>query len=154
MTDETGDEPPSGVPEPPKQSNVEAGYRRPPQQTRFKPGQSGNPSGRPRGTRNAKTTLANIVNEPFKVREGERVRRTNRFGAMTLAHVHKGMKGDVRSFNAVTSIMARTGLLDDTDLEMSSKIQLTEDEAIIRDYLTRNKPTSNGDAINDETDRS
>ena len=35
------------------------GYRRPPKETRFKPGQSGNPKGRPRGTRK-KAKLGNL----------------------------------------------------------------------------------------------
>ena len=33
------------------------GYRKPPTKTRFKPGQSGNPNGRPRGSVNLKTDL-------------------------------------------------------------------------------------------------
>jgi hypothetical protein len=36
----------------PARMNYEVGYAKPPLETRFKKGQSGNPRGRPRGTRN------------------------------------------------------------------------------------------------------
>ena len=35
----------------------EVGYRKPPKATQFKQGQSGNPHGRPKGTKNLKTDL-------------------------------------------------------------------------------------------------
>jgi hypothetical protein len=115
------------------------GYRRPPRETQFKPGQSGNPKGRRTGARNVKTEIAEILSQPIKVREGNKVRRTTKFGAMTLAHVQNGMKGDVRSFNAVASVMARTGLLNASDLDEGKKPQTAEDEAIVHDFLARQK---------------
>jgi hypothetical protein len=39
----------------PVSANYEIGYRKPPAHTRFKPGQSGNPSGRPKGARKQQT---------------------------------------------------------------------------------------------------
>jgi hypothetical protein len=43
------------------------GYRRPPEHRRFKPGQSGNPKGRPKGTRNFKTDLKSTLKIPVNV---------------------------------------------------------------------------------------
>ena len=45
MTDDTSDDP------------FEVGYKRPPRQSRFQPGQSGNPRGRPKGSKNRVTAL-------------------------------------------------------------------------------------------------
>lgn len=42
---------------PPKEDRYEVGYAKPPASTRFKPGQSGNPKGRPRGSKNKKPRL-------------------------------------------------------------------------------------------------
>ncbi len=41
----------------------DVGYRKPPKHTRFKPGQSGNPRGRPKGTKNLKTDLIEELGE-------------------------------------------------------------------------------------------
>ena len=53
----------------------EVGYGRPPKNTRFKSGQSGNPKGRPAGRPNAKTTIARVISEKVPVREGEKLGR-------------------------------------------------------------------------------
>jgi hypothetical protein len=37
------------------------GYGRPPKHTRFKPGRSGNPKGRPRGSRNLSTEMQKVL---------------------------------------------------------------------------------------------
>ena len=146
MADDNDDEcPASGKTlTPPHESHSAIGYRRPPRDTQFQPGRSGNPKGRPRGLRNAKTEIADILGQPIKVREGNRICRTTKFGAMTLAHVQNGMKGDVRSYNAVTSVMARTGLLNAADAEGDTKPLSAEDEAIIRDFLAR---SNGGDPV-------
>ena len=39
----------------------DVGYKKPPKRTQFKPGQSGNPRGRPKGTKNLKTDLAEAL---------------------------------------------------------------------------------------------
>ena len=48
----------------------QVGYGRPPLHTRFKPGQSGNPKGRPKGAKNEDTILREIMNRPIDIREG------------------------------------------------------------------------------------
>ena len=51
------------------------GYKKPPLHTRFKKGQSGNPRGRPRGSKNFSTLLTEALNEPVVV-TGDGRRRT------------------------------------------------------------------------------
>lgn len=45
------------------------GYAQPPKDTQFKPGQSGNPAGRPKGRRNFKTELFEELNETVEITE-------------------------------------------------------------------------------------
>ena len=49
--------------------NGVVGYRRPPVNRQFKPGQSGNPKGRPKGSKNFVTTFAEVLSRPIKVRD-------------------------------------------------------------------------------------
>ena len=58
-----------------KQSDYEVGYGKPPRHTRFKKGQSGNPRGRPCGSKNLKTLLSEALNEPVIVTENGRRRK-------------------------------------------------------------------------------
>jgi len=47
----------------------EVGYRNPPRRTRFKRGQSGNPKGRPRGSRNFRSDVKSTLNTLVKVQD-------------------------------------------------------------------------------------
>ena len=49
-----------------KERDYEVGYAKPPKDTRFKPGQSGNPRGRPKGARNKKTEIPRQNEERLK----------------------------------------------------------------------------------------
>ena len=51
------------------------GYKKPPLHTRFRKGQSGNPRGRPRGSKNFSTLLSDALNEPVVVTEDGRRRK-------------------------------------------------------------------------------
>jgi Family of unknown function (DUF5681) len=47
------------------------GKYRPPVHTRWQPGQSGNPSGRPKGRLNVKTELKELLRKKITIRDGE-----------------------------------------------------------------------------------
>lgn len=55
-------------------NDYEIGWGKPPKHSQFKPGQSGNSKGRPKGTRNLKTDLLEELSEKVKVREGRETR--------------------------------------------------------------------------------
>ncbi len=110
LRDSTESSPSNGA-----KTDYHVGYKRPPFHTRFKPGQSGNPKGRPAGRRNHKTTIERVMNETVSVREGEKTRHMTKFEAMLQAQTVKGMKGDARSTGVVINMMSRTGLLGDQE---------------------------------------
>ena len=62
----------------PDSPRYEVGYRRPPQDTRFRPGQSGNPNGRPKGAKNKPPTNEDI--ESIFLEETERLIPVNEAG--------------------------------------------------------------------------
>ena len=73
------------------------GYGRPPTHTRFRKGRSGNPAGRPRGSRSLPALVAAELDRPVAVREGGAVRRMRKRQALAASLVNKALQGDGRA---------------------------------------------------------
>ena len=50
--------------------SYDVGFGKPPKNSRFKPGQSGNPKGRPKGAKGLRTELKEELSERISVTEG------------------------------------------------------------------------------------
>jgi|SRR6266436_409466 hypothetical protein len=85
----------------------DVGYRKPPAATRFKPGKSGNPKGRPKGSANLATDLSAELGEQITVREGGRPRRISKQRALVKSLMAKALQGDVRATTALLALYAR-----------------------------------------------
>jgi hypothetical protein len=118
----------------------EVGYGRPPQHSRFKPGQSGNPRGRPKGRQNLKTVLENILDQKVTVTENGRPKVMRKRELMLVAHVNKAVKGDVRALNSIIALMARTGLAN-VEVEQVEHEPAPEDQAILELFLQTQSPS-------------
>src|SRR5262245_59863339 len=82
--------------------NGAVGYRRPPVNRQFKPGQSGNPRGRPKGSKNLVTMVAEALNEKMKVRTKDgRTRTLSKQELMVEVMVNKAVAGDPKAFAMV-----------------------------------------------------
>jgi hypothetical protein len=73
----------------------------------IKPGQSGNPKGRSKGTNNLKTDLTEELSERIRIREGDRDHKVTKQRAMLKALVAKGLKGDARAIALLLNLIAR-----------------------------------------------
>lgn len=74
----------------------EVGYGRPPKATRFKPGTSGNPKGRPKRDHSSLGEIVHtILSEPVKYRENGRTRTASRREVALMMLVRRAIKGDV-----------------------------------------------------------
>lgn len=81
-----------------KSSDYDVGYGKTPTHTRFKPGQSGNKKGRPKGSKNLKTDLKDELNQTISVlMDGKKVKMTKQKAfvknivALALKQNHKAM---------------------------------------------------------------
>jgi hypothetical protein len=83
------------------------GYGNPPMTRRFKPGQSGNPRGRPCGSKNRKTIVKQIANEMHAVTEDGRRRRRSTLELMLLALRNRAAEGNVRAIRALRRYLAK-----------------------------------------------
>ena len=91
------------------------GYCRPPENTRFKRGQSGNIRGRPAGRLNFKTTVERLLSEKVAVQKGNKTRFRTKFEALLDTHMAQGIDGDHRSAGVVFNYVSYTGLLGDQE---------------------------------------
>jgi hypothetical protein len=77
--------------------SYEVGYKRPPKENQFKPGQSGNPNGRPKGRKNLSTDLREEMSQKVSVNEGGTHQIISKQRAMLKALFSKAAKGDTRA---------------------------------------------------------
>ena len=91
------------------------GYRRPPVHSRFKPGQSGNPSGRPKGSKNLRRLFCKLLNEEIALREGAAVRTVTKGEAILRSVIVGALKGDARNLAALLRLAEQTGQLQDDE---------------------------------------
>jgi hypothetical protein len=96
-----------------KKALSKVGYKRPPQHSRFKPGQSGNPSGRAKGSQNFKTLFEKILKENVTLREGSEVRQISKAEAIMRGLVVGALKGDTRNIVTLFRLAEQTGQFED-----------------------------------------
>jgi hypothetical protein len=115
--------------------DYEVGFGKPPQHTRFKPGQSGNPNGRPKGTNNLKTDLAEELHELIIVHEGGTAKAVSKQRAMLKALIAKAVQADARAAAIITDMMYR--LLHEDEGDDASRGPSPDDKSIIEAFVQR-----------------
>lgn len=87
--------------------DYEVGYSRPPKHTRFKPGQSGNPRGRPKGAKGLNTIAHDVLTEKVTLRTAVGPKRVSKMEAALHKLMEKGFSGDLRALTASSSSIDR-----------------------------------------------
>ncbi len=75
----------------------EVGYKRPPKASQYKPGQSGNPKGRPRGAKGINTLARETLTAKVRVRTPDGEKRMSKMEAVLQKTVELAMKGNARA---------------------------------------------------------
>jgi hypothetical protein len=93
-------------------ADYDVGNRRPPVAHRFKKGQSGNPSGRPKGAKSEKVVFLEIAKRKVRIREGGKVKYLTQLEVMLQAMALKAMKGDSKAADTFHKIGKSLGVFD------------------------------------------
>jgi len=108
------------------------GYKKPPNGRQFRPGQSGNPNGRPKGARNFKSDLRDELSEMTSFREGGHEVSISKQRALIKRLVASAIEGDARSIATLMSFCA-CAFGDDNDDQQ----QAPEDHEIVDAFAHR-----------------
>lgn len=99
--------------------DYEVGYGKPPTGTQFKPGQSGNPKGRPKNQKSFNAYLFKALDEPVEVNEnGKRKQMTRREVAARQIAI-KAMKGDLKAMTYIRSLEPDDSITPQVDTPLS-----------------------------------
>lgn len=79
------------------------GYGKPPQRSRFKKGESGNPNGRPKATPNAVTALLGALSEKIVIQENGKRKKITKGEAIMKQAVNRAASGDHRAVQQLIS---------------------------------------------------
>ena len=85
--------------------DYEVGYGKPPRHTQFKKGQSGNPRGRPSGSKNLSTLVIEALNELVVVAENGGRRKITKRQAIITQLVNQSAKADWRATKLLLDIL-------------------------------------------------
>jgi hypothetical protein len=116
-----------------KSGDYEVGYGKPPKHSRFKPGQSGNSKGRPKGVRNFKTDVQTTLKAPVKVTRGGKPRNVSTQEAALLRLREKALGGDPR---ALDRLLAFAQIYNNEELTAAAGLS-ADDASVLEIFKAR-----------------
>jgi hypothetical protein len=120
---------------------TQVGYGRPPIEHQFRPGRSGNPSGRPKDARRFTSDLRDELSEIVSITDGNKTLEVTKQRAIVKALVRKALTGEPRAIATIVSACARTV----SDQEIDDQAEAPEDRAIMRAVAT--SPAKNSKSL-------
>jgi hypothetical protein len=116
-------------------TNYKVGKGRAPEARRWRPGVSGNPRGRPKGSKNRKTIIGAAERRTFTVTKNGRRRKMTALEIGLHNLQQEILRGNTKAFLAYLAILQQHG--DSTAGASTFSDLLAEDEAILKDFLER-----------------
>ena len=93
-----------------RDTTYEVGYRKPPLEHRFQKGRSGNPKGRPKGSKSVRALLEAVLAAPVTITEGGVAKVIEQRMALFRSLVARAIKGDPRAAALVVKLMDDVGM--------------------------------------------
>jgi hypothetical protein len=115
-------------------NNDEVGFGKPPKHSRFRKGVSGNPKGRPKGSRNLANVLARALREKVVVNDNGRRRTMSKLDAAVAQLVNKSATGDLV---ALRQLLALAGSVENQPTDAPEKTLTEADNKVVQNVLKR-----------------
>jgi hypothetical protein len=90
------------------------GYCRPPTHSRFRPGQSGNPKGRRKGSRGLSSLRKELYLSLVPMREGNQIKKIPRVLAIDIAVLNRALRGDPKAAQLASKTASELGVYEET----------------------------------------
>jgi len=116
-------------------SESEIGYGKPPKESQFKKGQSGNPRGRPKGSKNLNTLIKRELESRITIEQNGTKRKIRRKEALVKGLVNDALKGKDRPRDKVFDLVERAEVSDTSGPTHSELAE--RDAEILERYLAR-----------------
>ncbi|MBN1325045.1 MAG: hypothetical protein JW974_02405 [Alphaproteobacteria bacterium] len=123
-------------------SDYENGYMKPPVDKQFQPGQSGNPKGRPRGSKNTYKLLDDILNQKVQMTQDGKQVKINKKTAILLQAANKAAKGDMRAIQTLFPHMLAADIKNEEHEKIVAALS-QDDQKLIEQYTKSLKGVDN-----------
>ena len=118
----------------------EVGYGKPPRRHQFRPGQSGNPRGLPKGAKGLKAELREELNEWVTITSEGKPRRIRKRRLIIKALAAQAAKGNVAAADKLLSLVIQAEGFED---ERPAVKQLSETDLLMLNQFLGNEPSGN-----------
>lgn len=111
--------------------DYEIGFGRPPKNTQFTPGQSGNPKGRKRQPKSVQAQMQTIVEKKVRINEGGKTKSLPILTVILRTFANKAVKGDQRAAEFIVKLLyapeyANADAIDQASLSSADQAMLNE----------------------------
>ena len=129
--------------------NSTGGYKNAPHHSTFKMGQSGNPKGRPKGSKGVKTLLAHELKQSITVQQDGKRKRIPRSEALVKGLVNDALLGRDRPRETV---LRYTDAIEQDSHAQALKELAADDQAILDRYFQRRLARMKSEEESNESD--
>ena len=117
--------------------DYKVGYRKPPKSGQFPKGRSGNPKGRPKGSKNIASMFRQITGQMITVKENGREKTMTRMEAVLHQMTNRAMSGDPRTMKELIHL---SRIFEEAEVQEDAAAEPHErDQAAFQSVLRRMK---------------
>ena len=133
-----------------REDDYQVGYGKPPKDTQFEKGKSGNPKGRPKGTPDLKTIVRKLLSSQVTITESGKKKKVSTLAATLMRLNEKALKGDMRAIEKLLSLAS--DMAAELEAQQESRSLTARDTEIIDRFKASVLGKQNPSAAKDDGD--